>query len=121
MSFLREGSTGQQAEDFALAYLLAQGLVLVERNYRVHGGEIDLVMRDGTLIVFVEVRYRNNDRHGSALESITRSKQARIIRTATWYYKEKRIKTTARFDVVALTSADGQFHPLWIKDAFRVN
>ncbi len=121
MSFLKEGSIGQQAEDFALTWLLEQGLILVERNYRVQGGEIDLIMRDGAITVFIEVRYRHDVRHGSAVESITRSKQAKIIRTATWYYKEKRTRTTMRFDVIALTSEDGQFKPQWIKDAFRVS
>jgi putative endonuclease len=121
LSFLKEGSIGQQAEDFALAWLQERGLVLIERNYRVQGGEIDLIMRDDAITVFIEVRYRNDSRHGSAEESITRSKQAKIIKTATWYYKEKRIRTTMRFDVIALSSGQGRFNLRWIKDAFRVN
>ncbi|MGI9213466.1 MAG: YraN family protein [Methylococcaceae bacterium] len=121
MSFLKEGSAGQQAEDFALDYLLAQGLVLLERNYHSRSGEIDLVMRDGSITVFVEVRYRSNPRHGSAQESVTRTKQARIIKTATYYCKEKRLQSTTRFDVLALNSTNGRFHAQWIKDAFRIS
>jgi putative endonuclease len=73
---------GDVAEDRALAWLRARGLVLVQRNYRVargpsaRGGEIDLVMRDadGTL-VFVEVRARAGTGHGGAAASVTSAKQ----------------------------------------------
>ena len=74
-------SQGDEAEDRALAYLQTQGLVLVERNYRVakgpsaRGAEVDLIMRatDGTL-VFVEVRSRTDRDFGGAAASISRTK-----------------------------------------------
>ena len=81
-------SRGDEAEERALQHLLAQGLTLVERNYRVargpsaRGAEVDLIMRapdaDGTL-VFVEVRQRSGRTHGGAAATVTRGKQRRCI------------------------------------------
>ena len=112
-------TTGQQAEDYALAYLQTQGLVLVERNYRCRGGEIDLVMRDGPQLVFVEVRYRSDQRYGGALASVGAQKQSRLIRAASHYLLSKRIDRPTRFDVAALSGAQGKLAIQWIKDAFQ--
>ena len=103
---------GDAGEDRALAHLQAQGLVLVQRNYRVaagpsvRAGEVDLIMRDrdreGTL-VFVEVRRRANLDHGGAAASVTRSKQARVIFAARHYLQRHcRVWPPCRFDVVAI-------------------
>ena len=70
---------GQAGEDEALAYLQKKGLVLIERNFRCKGGEIDLVMQDNNTLVFVEVRKRANHRHGGAAASVTTAKQKRLI------------------------------------------
>ena len=114
-------SRGDAAEDRALAWLQARGLVLVERNYRValgpsaRGGEIDLVMRDaeGTL-VFVEVRARAGRGHGGAAASVTRAKQQRVIRAAQHYLLRLRSLPPCRFDVLAL-DGDGIE---WLQGAF---
>ena len=112
-------SVGQQGEDRALAYLQAQGLVLVERNYRCRGGEIDLVMRDGGAVVFVEVRYRSSEGFGGALASVGSRKQARLVHAAAHYLAAKRIDRPARFDVAAVSGAPGKLAIQWIKDAFQ--
>jgi len=112
-------SVGRQAEERALAYLQTQGLTLVERNYRCRGGEIDLIMRDGGQIIFVEVRYRAGQGFGGALASVGARKQARLIIAATHYLVAKRIDRPARFDVVAVSSEQGGFAIQWIKDAFQ--
>lgn len=112
-------TAGQLAEDSALAYLLAQGLTLLERNYRCRGGEIDLVMRDGGKIVFVEVRFRSDPRFGGALASIDTHKQARLIHAASHYLATKRIDRPARFDVAAVSPDQGKLAIQWIKDAFQ--
>jgi putative endonuclease len=112
-------TAGQRAEDCALAYLQAQGLALVERNYRCRGGEIDLVMRDGGKIVFVEVRFRSSQRFGGALASVGNRKQARLIHAASHYLATKRIDRPARFDVAAVSPDQGKLAIQWIKDAFQ--
>ncbi len=109
---------GDAAEDRALQYLQAQGLKLLQRNYRTPGrggGEIDLVMGDidGTL-VFVEVRRRCSAKHGSALASVTRTKQRRIVFAARHYLLKLRTTPPCRFDVVAVEANQLQ----WFKAAF---
>lgn len=106
---------GELYEDQALTFLLQQGQVLVGRNYRCKWGELDLLMDEQGVLVIVEVRYRKNDRYGSALESITAAKQARIIAATKHYIVAKKIDQPIRFDVVAIT---GDTSPQWIKNAF---
>ncbi|MDH3343051.1 MAG: YraN family protein, partial [Gammaproteobacteria bacterium] len=69
---------GQQAENACCKYLQQHGLKLLERNYRGPRGEIDLIMQDGTTLVFVEVRFRKNHYYGDGLESVNSQKQQRI-------------------------------------------
>lgn len=104
---------GQAGEDTALAYLLAQGQTLLQRNFRCKGGEIDLVMQENQVLVFVEVRRRANLRHGGAAASITRSKQARLIIAAQIYLQRYRMPPACRFDVIAI---DGE-HLEWLQNA----
>ena len=110
---------GDAAEDRALHYLQANGLQLVQRNYRTPGrggGEIDLIMRepDGTL-VFVEVRKRENAQHGGALASVSYVKQRRIVFAAQYYLLKLRQLPPCRFDVVAVQGGELQ----WLKAAFE--
>jgi putative endonuclease len=109
---------GQEAEDRACRHLQAQGLTLVQRNYRLaggphrRGGEIDLIMRtpDGTL-VFVEVRARAQARQGGAAASVTLRKQRSIIRAAQHFLMRLRQCPPCRFDVVALEGEQLQWWP----------
>lgn len=109
---------GQQAESLAAKYLQAQGLKILTRNYRLRGGEIDLIGRDGEYLVFVEVRYRRNAEFGGALYSIDVRKQQRIIRTAQHYLMRHAIDLPCRFDVLAL---DETQQITWLKNAFESN
>ena len=112
---------GDAAEARALDHLQAQGLRLVQRNYRLAGGphargaEVDLILRerDGTL-VFVEVRARAAADHGGALASVGTVKQQRIVRAARHYLMRLPALPPCRFDVVAI---DGE-RIVWIKAAF---
>lgn len=106
---------GESAETFALQFLSRKGLKLIRRNFRCPQGELDLLMQDGATLVIVEVRYRKSDRYGSAAESVTRSKQSRIIATTQIYLSQQKMDCPLRFDVVAL-SGDGSIN--WIKNAF---
>lgn len=104
---------GQAGEDAALAYLAAQGLTLLQRNFRCKGGEIDLVMQDGPALVFVEVRRRATLHYGGAAASITRSKQGRLIIAAQIYLQRYRMPPACRFDVIAI---DGE-RLEWLRNA----
>jgi len=108
-------ATGRDAESRAEAELARRGLHPVARNYRCRGGEIDLVMRDGACLVFVEVRYRSRDDFGGALASIDRRKQRRLILAAQHYLARSGWGGPCRFDVVGL---DAGHNTHWIRDAF---
>ncbi len=113
---------GQHTENLVLQHIQQQGLILVERNFHSRGGEIDLIMLDKTILVFVEVRYRKSAKFGGALESVNHTKQQRIIHTAQ-HYLQQQIPThdNYRFDVVAITPNQDKPEITWVKDAFQLN
>jgi len=97
--------------------LRAAGLAIVERNYRCRLGEIDVIARDGAILVFVEIRTRSRTDRGSALETVNLAKQRRIARVAAHYLAVRRPDVQGmRFDVIGIT-ADDVVH---VRDAFRV-
>ena len=104
---------GAAAERAAAAYLEVRGLVILARNYRCKGGEIDLVAKEGTTIVFVEVRLRATDRFGGAGASIDRRKQQRVLRAAR-HFLGHRHDLPCRFDAVLV----GPRGIEWVRDAF---
>ena len=106
---------GTEAEILAERMLMREGLYPVTRNYRCRSGEIDLVMRDGEHMVFVEVRYRSHPGYGGALSSIDHRKQRRLILAARHYLQTSRWSGPCRFDVVALEKGGKES---WIRNAF---
>jgi putative endonuclease len=108
-------NNGAAAEKLALEFLQRNGLQLIESNFRCRFGEIDLILHDGSTLVFVEVRLRSSQRFGGAAASITSAKQGRIIRAAQIYLQQQSREMTCRFDVVVL---DGEHRIEWIKNAF---
>lgn len=106
---------GKFAENSAESLLKSAGLTIVERNWRCRHGEIDLIARDGSTLVFVEVRSRKRADFGSAAESITASKQRRVIAAARLYLATLKTMPACRFDVVTLDAGN---EPVWIKSAF---
>ena len=118
---------GHEAERQACDYLQRQGLRLLDRNYRSPHGEIDLVMRHGPALVFIEVRYRKSSRYGLPQETVDARKQARIRATAEHYLLQtSRLSASpCRFDIVALSPGDRQITTgrdelalEWLQDAF---
>lgn len=111
-------AAGRAGEDLALRYLLAQGMRLMERNYRVargpsrRGGEIDLILRagDGTL-VFVEVRTRRHAAAGGAAASVGPAKRARLVYAAHTYLARLPRLPPCRFDVVAVDGDEVEWLP----------
>ena len=108
---------GEKSEQLACNYLIKQGLSVVEKNFWSKYGELDLLMMDEQTLVIVEVRYRKSNTYGSALESITTKKQARIIATTEYYLLINKINSLIRFDVVSMSN-DREIN--WIKNAFQV-
>lgn len=106
---------GDDAEEKARRFLIGKGLTPVCRNFRCKQGEIDLIMRDGERLIIVEVRFRKSSRYGSATESITRTKQSRIIAATQVYLSKQKLDCPIRFDVVAI-AGDGGID--WIPNAF---
>jgi len=107
---------GAAAEDRAARFLEQRGLAVVERNFRVRGGEIDLVCRDGRSVVFVEVRKRSRADYGGAAASITPAKQARLVLAAR-HWLQRHGETPCRFDCVLI---DGD-RIEWLKDAISAD
>jgi putative endonuclease len=111
------GSTalGQDKERLAGDFLVGQGLRPLARNHRCRFGEIDLVMRDGDTLVFVEVRYRASSRFGTPAETVDARKRRRLAAAAADYLQSHPSVLPCRFDVVAI---GGQDQIQWLKDAF---
>ena len=110
---------GAEAEDLAAQYLARNGLAVLEKNFRVRGGEIDLICRDGESLVFVEVRLRSSTHYGGAAASITSIKQRRIIQAAR-YWLAKHGEQVCRFDCILLDALDASRID-WIKNAFTAD
>jgi len=113
---------GAHYEDLALHHLLHAGLLLLGRNLRCRTGEIDLIMRDGTTLVFIEVRARAHTHYGGAAASIDHKKRSRLIRSAMLLLPSltqrhwQGLTPPVRFDVVAFD--DNQL--TWLRAAINV-
>lgn len=110
---------GDLAEDQVRHYLERQGLIWQCSQFRCKQGEIDLIMHDRETLVFIEVRYRHDVGCGQSIETISKSKQYRIIKAA-WHFlldHQWVDKINCRFDVVGLSS-NGEID--WIQNAFEV-
>jgi putative endonuclease len=113
-------AAGRWAEHAALEFLSGQGLVCLARNHRCRFGEIDLVMRDGGVLVFVEVRFRRNDDFGGGAASVTYAKRRRLVAAARHYLAGLRRQPLppCRFDVVSVSRPNYLPAFEWIRDAF---
>ena len=107
---------GREAEERAARYLESHGQPVISRNFKVRGGEIDLICRDGKVLVFVEVRQRSRSDFGGAGASITASKRRRIVLAAQHYLMGKR-DCDCRFDCVLIDGDQLE----WIKNAFSAD
>jgi putative endonuclease len=107
-------SSGEAGEETAARFLVSHGLRIVERNYRTRMGEIDLIARDGDVLVFVEVRLRADARFGGAAASVGFAKQRRLAAAARRYLLRLGREPRCRFDVVTLEHGA----PEWLRGAF---
>ncbi|WED21448.1 YraN family protein [Vibrio sp. JC009] len=109
---------GEHYEALAKEHMLARGLSFIDQNYNTKLGEIDLIMKDGSAIVFVEVKYRKTDGFGNAAEFVNHRKATRLIRTVNIWLKSHGLSphtTEFRIDVIAVHASGGNIN--WIKNA----
>ena len=108
---------GSAAEAQAVELLVAKGYKIIERNFRTKLGELDIIARDGTTLVFVEVRSRRTARYGTAIEAVGYKKQRRVSRMAMQYLQWRKPRfVSARFDVIGITAGE----IVHIQDAWRL-
>ncbi len=112
---------GKSGEETAAKYLKRCGLKLIQKNYSCKHGEIDLIVKDGECLVFVEVKTRSQQAFGSPASSVNFRKQLQICKTAHHYMVEHGIDDVdARFDVVSVLVIKGQkTYVEHIPDAFE--
>lgn len=112
---------GKRGEDLACAELEKLGYVVLDRRFRTRRGELDIVARDGTVLVFVEVRARSGSRYGTPFESVTWQKRQRLSQMAASYLSIRRVAGVAcRFDVVSIVEEDGTHTIELVKGAFEM-
>ena len=109
---------GTDAERQARKHLQRQGLEFVTANYHCRRGELDLVMLDGDVLVFIEVRQRNNPRFGGAAASVDFRKQQKLILTAEHYLQKHPHDGPVRIDVVAMGPGNAID---WIRNALQAS
>lgn len=99
---------GRRGEELAARHLVGAGMQLLDRNWRCRAGEVDIVVRDGPAVVFVEVRTRRTIRLGGPLESVTPAKVARMARVAqSWLACYGPFRGQVRLDVLGLLLGPG--------------
>ena len=118
--FLSTRRTGDWGEDLALHYLAERGYTLVVRNYRTRYGELDLIMRSGGALVFVEVKLRRGREFGDPIEAVTPRKQTAVRSMAEQYLAEREPEfEDLRFDVVGILASRNEPPKVQhIQDAF---
>jgi putative endonuclease len=107
---------GRLAEQEAARHLAGRGLTVIERNFRLRGGEIDLICTDGTTTVFVEVRQRKRSDFGGAGASIDAAKRQRLILAAR-HWLARHGERPCRFDCVLIDAGT----LTWLRDAFSAD
>ena len=112
---------GALFEQRACDALQQAGLSLLARNFNTRHGELDLVMRHGDTVVFVEVRYRKSASHGDAATSVTASKQAKLIHAAQHWLAAhpQHARRPCRFDVVSYDGPVDALQRQWLRGAFE--
>lgn len=122
----RKQRIGKTGEEKACRYLKRHGFEILDRNYRIRGGEIDIIAKDGEELVFVEVKTRTDQQFGMPSEAVTQAKQRHLIDTARYYIHQKQFyQTAARFDVIEVMMDKAGIFPKvtvnHIKNAFMLS
>ncbi|MDP4127260.1 MAG: YraN family protein [Bacillota bacterium] len=113
-------SLGKAGEEFAARLLTESGFKIITRNYRCPKGEMDIIARDGDMLVFIEVRTRRSSYRGWGEETITQQKARRLQAIASYYILQQRYASwpSLRFDVLAIRWTKENPDTIWVKGAF---
>lgn len=115
---MNKTSFGKYGEDLAVVFLSKLGYKIIERNFRIRGGEIDIVAQDGNVLVYVEVKTRSSHAFGLPEESVTYHKIKFIERASKFYRANRRnLPEQERIDVIAIDFADSTPQIKLIKNA----
>ncbi|MBR6630035.1 MAG: YraN family protein [Bacteroidaceae bacterium] len=109
---------GQISEDRAVAYLMAHGYTIRDRNWRIGHKEIDIVAQKNGELVIIEVKARKNDHFGDPADAVTDDKIRKLVQAANAYVRYHRISWPVRFDIIAITGEPGYQKVEHIEDAF---
>ena len=109
---------GKLGEELAVNYLIGKGYEILERNWRNNHKEIDIIAKDGTDLVIVEVKTRQSDEYGNPDVAVTKQKQWRLISAANAYVFQNRLDINTRFDIISIIFKDGEPVIEHIEDAF---
>ncbi len=111
---------GAKGEELATQFLKKNGYKIIERNFRIRGGEIDIIALDGQTLVYIEVKTRTNHQFGLPVESVTSSKLNFLIRAAKFYRNNRgylKLPAAERIDVVSIDFTSGEPEIELIKNA----
>lgn len=114
--------TGDIGEDYAVKYLKKHGCKILERNYRKKFGEIDIIAKSKSCLLFVEVKTRHTNPYTQPYEAVDFRKQRKIIMTSSAYLTENHIDSFCRFDVCEVFVDENTLkldHINYIKNAFE--
>jgi len=106
---------GTLYENMVCSFLEEKGMIILERNFVSKKGEIDIIAKDGTCTVFIEVKYRSNKQFGNPIEAVTENKKIRICQTAAYYCVKHREVKEIRYDVIGIMGNE----IVWIPNAFN--
>lgn len=105
---MTNSETGKLGEESVCAYLVERGYKIVARNYRIKGGEIDIIAENGDYIAFVEVKARRPNSMVTGFEAVNKRKRGLIIKTAADYCCKHPNMLQPRFDVAQVIIAEGK-------------
>jgi putative endonuclease len=109
---------GKNNESLAAIYLKRQGYLIIEQNYRTRMGEIDIIAKEGEMLVIVEVKTRATDVFGEPEMAVNKQKQRSIVKAADAYIQQNDLNIETRFDVVSVIVTPNERRIFHIDDAF---
>lgn len=109
---------GKLGEELAVDYLTGKGYEILERNWRNIHKEVDIIAKDGSFLVIVEVKTRQTDAYGDPDTAVTKRKQRMLIAAANAYIARKKLDIETRFDIISIVFNDGEPVIEHIEDAF---
>jgi putative endonuclease len=118
MIMAEHNELGKQGEEIATTYLLRQGYIILEVNWRAGRNEVDIIARDKDFLVIIEVKSRSSSTFSEPEEAVTRDKQQALIRAANAYIFKKNINLDTRFDIISIIHNRNETRVNHLKDAF---